>query len=291
MYTLWSRSEAANDGSSWLLKKGNRPPLVEHDSARFYRAGIPPLPGREECTRHYAATWRSKGGLRYLQRTGTIAAYTRSIVPFCRRDPNSAEQFSFFKQRQYVGSWVTALARNSYTHDSRRATAAAVAVREETEGKWNGYGATGREKGRSRLPGIGVKFSTEYKGPSRAWPKAGFTALLVNLAVCAYIFKTHFDPPGWKGSHCRRQFSIFSLFPSLLSLVPRPLLPFHTSHGHASDRRIREPFQLPRGTGDPFSFFFFLLDPPREERDAPTPPSFLPFYASRRARPSVQLNF
>lgn len=64
-----------------------------------------------------------------------------------------------------------------------------------------------------------VKFSAGYKGPSRVSPKAGFTALLVNLAVCAYIFKTHFDPPGWKGSHCRRQ------FPAPPLAAPRPPSP------------------------------------------------------------------
>lgn len=94
-----------------------------------------------------------------------------------------------------------------------------VAVREETEGKWNGSGVA-RSKGVASSVGYRVKFSAEYKGPSRAWPKAGFTALLVNLAVCAYIFKTHFDPPGWKGSHCRRQFSIFSLYPTPVPSSP-----------------------------------------------------------------------
>ena len=73
-------------------------------------------------------------------------------------------------------------------------------------------GGRGRVGGIASSVGYRVKFSAEYKGPSRAWPKAGFTALLVNLAVCAYNFKTHFDPPGWKGSYCRRQFSVFSLY-------------------------------------------------------------------------------
>lgn len=93
-------------------------------------------------------------------------------------------------------------------------THTAAAVREETV-RESGMGQCrkgGLRQGWGRRvapssAGYRVKFSTEYKGPSRAWPKAGFTALLVNLAVCAYIFKTHFDPPGWKGSHCRRQFS------------------------------------------------------------------------------------
>ena len=141
-------------------------------------------------------------------------------------------------------------------HETR--THMVVAVREETEGKWNGSGAASGKRGAGGIAssvGYRVKFSAEYKGPSRAWPKAGFTALLVNLAVCAYIFKTHFDPPGWKGSYCRRQFSIFSLYPtpvpSLLTLAPVPvlcsaagllllLLLFTRGRATRPDQRIRE---------------------------------------------------
>lgn len=46
----------------------------------------------------------------------------------------------------------------------------------------------------------------------------------MNLAVCAYIFKTHFDPPGWKGSHCERRVLplSFSLLPFLYFLLLPP---------------------------------------------------------------------
>lgn len=69
-----------------------------------------------------------------------------------------------------------------------------------------------------------VKFSAEYKGPSRAWPKAGFTALLVNLAVCAYIFKTQLRSTRLEGIALSETILyLFSLRPSISP--PLPALP------------------------------------------------------------------
>lgn len=234
------------------------PPAVEHDSSRFDRRGwISPPDGEEEEEeeeKNAPVITRlrddQKEACRYLQprARGTDRAATRSIVPLLSRtgEPQpSAEQFSFFKQRQYVGSWVTALARNSYTHGRRRRCG-------------------GKEGGRGEGDGVvcrryRVKFSAEYKGPSRAWPKAGFTALLVNLAVCAYIFKTHFDPTRLEGIALSETILYLFLPPppvpssprvtyvTLPFLFPSPspgwllLLPFHTRKGRGGTRpqRIR----------------------------------------------------
>lgn len=69
-----------------------------------------------------------------------------------------------------------------------------------------------------------MKFSAEYKGPSRAWPKAGFTALLVNLAVCAYIFKTQLRSTRLEGIALSETILyLFSLRPSISP--PLPALP------------------------------------------------------------------
>lgn len=170
-------------------------------------------------------------------------------------------------------------------HETR--THMVVAVREETEGKWNGSGVA-RSKGVASSVGYRVKFSAEYKGPSRAWPKAGFTALLVNLAVCAYIFKTHFDPPGWKGSHCRRQFSIFSLYPTPVpSSAPLfrgwLLLPFHTGQSHASDQRIRTRLSPELA---PFS-----VRSSAKKGMHQLLPVFCPLHHLAATRPTAQLNF
>lgn len=96
-----------------------------------------------------------------------------------------------------------------------------AAVREETEGTAGGGGARGDGVVCRRYR---VKFSAEYKGPSRAWPKAGFTALLVNLAVCAYIFKTQLRSTRLEGIALSETILyLFSLRPSISP--PLPALP------------------------------------------------------------------
>lgn len=136
-----SRNRAGNDereaalfgDASDYLRKEIVPRLVEHDSARFYRRRDSPArrgkrKRKREAERERENERRMHSSLRgYVTIKRRPAVFTakrarsratRSIVcALCRREPQpSVEQFSFFKQRQYVGSWVTALARNSYTH-------------------------------------------------------------------------------------------------------------------------------------------------------------------------------
>lgn len=201
------------------------PRLVVHDSARF--DGYPLRTGqgkdRKEEEKNALVITRlrddQKEACRYLQPCrGTDRAATRSIVQApVARNPNRASSNSRSSNNANMLVRGSLLWHETRTH--------MVGGGEGRNGGIAGWGGDGVVCRRYR-----VKFSAEYKGPSRAWPKAGFTALLVNLAVCAYIFKTHFDPPGWKGSHCRRQFSIFSPSAPSLPLCPRylpfpPLLP------------------------------------------------------------------
>lgn len=284
------------------------PPAVEHDSSRFDRRGwISPPDGEEEEEeeeKNAPVITRlrddQKEACRYLQprARGTDRAATRSIVPLLSRtgEPQpSAEQFSFFKQRQYVGSWVTALARNSYTHGRRRRCG-------------------GKEGGRGEGDGVvcrryRVKFSAEYKGPSRAWPKAGFTALLVNLAVCAYIFKTHFDPTRLEGIALSE--TILYLFLPPPPSRPHPALPtlpspsssppppqagsffFLFTRGRGGEARVHNGYDVVGDISRELAPSLFSVRPSCEERDAAvsansSPPRFslCPSHhlARRRAR-------
>lgn len=105
-----------------------------------------------------------------------------------------------------------------------------AAVREETEGTAGGRWGEGDGVVCRRYR---VKFSAEYKGPSRAWPKAGFTALLVNLAVCAYIFKTQLRSTRLEGIALSETILyLFSLRPSISPPLPAlPSLPLPPSAG------------------------------------------------------------
>lgn len=142
----------------------------------------------------------------------------------------------------------------------------------------------GRVGGIASSVGYRVKFSAEYKGPSRAWPKAGFTALLVNLAVCAYIFKTHFDPPGWKGSYCRRQFSIFSLYstpvpslPALASLYAPWLGCCFFFFSHGAEPRVPTNGYVKRGTRHSPELAPFSVRPSAKKGMHQLLPVFCPF--------------
>lgn len=130
-----------------------------------------------------------------------------------------------------------------------------------------------------------MKFSAEYKGSSRAWPKAGFTALLVNLAVCAYIFKTQLRSTRLEGIALSETILyLFSLRPSIspplpaLPSLPPSLgwflpLPFHAA---GPEPRVSDGYDVVgrwrisrENLPSPLSPF------PCEERDAisyPTPP-------------------
>ena len=116
--------------ASDYLRKEIVPRLVEHDSARFYRRRDSPARRGKRKRKREIEREREKNALVITRlrddqkeacgiysEAGTIAGYPIDRSALCRREPQpSVEQFSFFKQRQYVGSWVTALARNSYTH-------------------------------------------------------------------------------------------------------------------------------------------------------------------------------
>lgn len=266
------------------------PRLVVHDSARF--DGYPLRTGqakdRKEEEKNALVITRlrddQKEACRYLQPCrGTDRAATRSIVQApVARNPNRASSNSRSSNNANMLVRGSLLWHETRTH--------MVGGGEGRNGGIAGWGGDGVVCRRYR-----VKFSAEYKGPSRAWPKAGFTALLVNLAVCAYIFKTHFDPPGWKGSHCRRQFSIFSPSAPSLPLCPRYLpfprcflpLPFHAAGPKPRVRRIRCCWTL-----ENFSRELALPPFPFEERDANSSPGFPPFAPlGDDASDAAQLNF
>lgn len=122
-----------------------------------------------------------------------------------------------------------------------------AAVREETEGtaggRW-GEGGTASSAG-----GIGWNLVRNIRDPPELGLRRGLQPSLW-IWPCAHTFsKLNFDPPGWKGSHCRRQFSIFSpSAPLSLPLCPRylpsPSLPrlvpsSSFSRGGAGATRIR----------------------------------------------------
>jgi len=107
------------------------------------------------------------------------------------------------------------LVRGSLPWHETRTHMATAERREGMEGKGGKTGRGVRKGVLSLSLFLSLSFSLSHSRGNmlgtlpRAWPKAGFTALLVNLAVCAYIFKTRFDPSGWKGPHCERQLSYF----------------------------------------------------------------------------------
>lgn len=122
-----SRNRAGNGGvirrASDNLRKEIVPCLVVHDSARFYRRRDSSMrQGKEEGWKERRMHSSLRGYVTIKRRPAVFTAnrhdrgYPIDRSALSQEPQPSVEQFSFFKQRQYVGSWVTALARNSYTH-------------------------------------------------------------------------------------------------------------------------------------------------------------------------------
>lgn len=162
------------------------------------------------------------------------------------------------------------------------------------EGRNGGNG--GEEVGRggtaSSAGGIGWNLVRNIRDPPELGLRRGLQPSLW-IWPCAHTFsKLNFDPPGWKGSHCRRQFSIFSpSAPLSLPLCPRylPSLPPSAgsflflftrrgrSHAYPTDTMLLDVGEFLERTCPPPSLPF------PAKKGMPSPTQLLPRFSALRA--------